>query len=150
MKILIERKFAVTFNYPIQWHNWDWEKDNNGNIVFFDTEKQAKEHIEELKEKYPNFEGWYEIRHQDTMLESYEENLEKIEENNKNDELFTFRYSAGVDDEEKGIHGAWSITVKAENSKEARKKLITEIGKKWNEKYPNTPLPIDYLSYCRL
>ena len=71
MKILVERKFAVTFNYPVQWCNWDWDKDNNGNIVFFDTEEQAKEHIEELKEKYPNFGGWYEIRHQDTTLKEW-------------------------------------------------------------------------------
>lgn len=85
-----------------------------------------------------------------TILNYYKNFQKKIEENDKNDDSLIFRYSAGVNDKEKGIHETWTITLKAENTKRANEKLIAEIYKKWNEKYPNIPLPNDFLSYCRL
>jgi N-acetylmuramoyl-L-alanine amidase CwlA len=68
MRITIERVFMITWNTPAQWDNCGYERDKNGNIIYFDTEKQAQDYIEELEKKTEGSGIWYGIRHKDIEI----------------------------------------------------------------------------------
>lgn len=67
MRITFERVFMITWNTPAQWDN-GYERDKDGNIIYFDTEKQAQDYIEELEKKTKGSGIWYGIRHKDIEI----------------------------------------------------------------------------------